>query len=109
MNAVDTAAVLAFPEIEYLLIIRDGGWRFLPPESGVEQLDGFRAWPRGWRDGIRIRSATDVLGIRTNADHEIVWESTGSITDVISGLLALPAPDEPNAPRLVLGHGPNLC
>jgi hypothetical protein len=108
MNAVDTAAVQAFPEIEYLLIIRDGGWRFLPQEAGLEQLDGFRAWPQGWRDGIRIRSATDVLGIRANPHHDIVWERAGTLIDVIGDLLALPAPDEPNAPRLVLGHGPDL-
>ena len=105
MNAVEAAAVAAFPEIEMLLVIRDGGWRFLPPEPGRDQLDGFRVWPEGWRDGIRIRSATDALGIRMTPDHEIVWEKAGTLTDVISELLVLPAPDEPDAPRLVLGHG----
>ncbi|GLZ29379.1 hypothetical protein Lesp02_15690 [Lentzea sp. NBRC 105346] len=107
MNAVDAAAVAAFPEIEMLLVIRDGGWKFLPPEPGRDQLDGFRTWPHGWRDGIRIRSATDALGIRMTPDQEIVWERTGTLTDVIGELLVLPAPDEPNAPRLVLGLGPD--
>jgi len=108
VNTVERAAVLAFPEIELLLVIRDGGWRFLPQEPGREQLDGFRTWPQGWRDGIRIRSATEVLGIRTNPDNWVVWECTGTLVDVVTELLALPAPDEPNAPRLVLGHGPDL-
>jgi hypothetical protein len=107
VNAVDNAAVLAFPEIEYLLIIRDGGWRFLPPEPGRDQLDGFRLWPEGWCDGIRVRSGTDVLGIRTNPDDAIVWERGGSLTDVVTELLALPAPGEPNAPRLIIGRGPD--
>lgn len=107
MNTAERAAVLAFPEIELLLVIRDGGWRFLPQEADREQLDGFRAWPERWRDGIRIRSATDVLGIRTNPDGDIVWERTGTLADVVGGLLALPAPDEPNAPRLIIGGGPD--
>ncbi|MCS7477504.1 hypothetical protein ACFFQW_35980 [Umezawaea endophytica] len=98
----DAAALQAFPEIQYLLIIRDGGWQFLPQEQGRAQLDGFRAWPEGWRDGIRIRSATDVLGIRTNPNHELVWELTGTLVDVISELLALPPP---GAPRLLWGSG----
>jgi hypothetical protein len=48
-----------------------------------------------------------VLGIRTNPDHQVVWEMGGSLVDVVTELLALPAPAEPNAPRLVLGSGPD--
>lgn len=107
MNAVDAAAVAAFPEIEMLLLIRDGGWRFLTPEPDRDQLDGFRIWPQGWRDGIRIRSTTDVLGIRINPEHNIVWEKTGTLVSVIADLLMLPAPDEPNSPNRVLGCAPD--
>ncbi|MEO6085987.1 MAG: hypothetical protein ABIQ18_23040 [Umezawaea sp.] len=106
MNDVDNAAVLAFPEIEYLILIRDGGWRFLPQEPCRDQLDGFRQWPEGWCDGIRVRSGTDALGIRTDPDGLIVWERAGTLADVVNGLLALPTPDEPNAPRLIIGSGP---
>ena len=107
MSAVDDAAVLAFPEIEYLLLIRDGGWRFLPQEIGRDQLDGFRQWPEGWRDGIRVRSGTDALGIRTDPDGAIVWERSGDLAGVVNGLLALPTPDAPGAPRLIIGSSPD--
>jgi hypothetical protein len=66
-----------------------------------------RQWPQGWRDGIRIRSGTDVLAMRTNPDGEIAWERTGTLTDVATELLTLPTPCEPNAPRLIIGSGPD--
>jgi hypothetical protein len=106
VNDSDREAVYAFPSIEYLLIIRDGGWRFLPQEDGRDQLDGFRPWPDGWRDGIRIRAATDALGIRTNPDHDVVWEHAGTLVDVVTELLALPTPGTTHAPRLIRGSGP---
>jgi hypothetical protein len=107
MNAVDTAAVTAFPEITMLLVIRDAGWTFLPQEPGREQLDGFRTWPEGWCDGIRIRSGSDVLAIRTNPNGALVWEHTGTLVDVITELLALPAPGALNAPHLIIGNSPD--
>jgi hypothetical protein len=107
VNDVDNAAVLAFPEIEYLILIRDGGWRFLPQEPGRDQLDGFRQWPEGWHDGIRVRSGTDALGIRTDPSGGLVWERAGTLTDVVTALLALPAPWESSAPRLIIGTGPD--
>ncbi|WNV83703.1 hypothetical protein [Umezawaea sp. Da 62-37] len=106
MNAVDDAAVAEFPEIAMLLIVRDGGWRFLPQEPDRDQLDGFRQWPEGWRDGLRVRSGTDALGIRTNPDGDIVWERSGTLTDVVTELLSLPAPGDPSAPYLIIGSGP---
>jgi hypothetical protein len=90
-----------------LLVIRDAGWTFLPQEAGCDQLDGFRAWPEGWCDGIRIRSSSDVLAIRTNPDHDLVWDCTGTLVDIITELLTLPSPGDPTAPRLIIGSGPD--
>lgn len=107
MNDTDRQAVDAFPAIEYLLIIRDCGWRFLPQEDGRDQLDGFRAWPDGWRDGIRICSDTDTMGIRMNPDHDVVWEHAGTFVDVVTELLASPTPGAAHAPRLIRASNPD--
>jgi len=106
VNAVDRAAVAAYPEIGLLLVIRDAGWRFLPPAPGQDWLDGFRAWPGGWRDGMCVRSVGDALAIRTNPDGDLVWEHTGTLVDVVTELLVLPVPGDPSGPRLVIGSSP---
>ncbi|GAB2991962.1 hypothetical protein GCM10027184_52550 [Saccharothrix stipae] len=82
------------------------GWRFLPIESGRDQIDGFRQWPGGWRDGVRFRDEGDALGLRMDRDTRITWECTGSLAEVVQELLLLPNPGSRLAPRLAKGHGP---
>ncbi|HEX9338260.1 MAG TPA: hypothetical protein VF892_20345, partial [Pseudonocardiaceae bacterium] len=95
-----------FPELAELITIRDAGWTFLPlrrDEAGrPDELDGFREWPGGWIDALRVRSGTDAMALRRapGGPMAIVWELAGSLSDVVAGLLALPAPDQPTAPRL---------
>ncbi|MFD9734890.1 hypothetical protein [Umezawaea sp. NPDC059074] len=107
VNAVDTAAVAAFPEIAMLLVLRDAGWTFLPRGSDPDQLDGFRTWDDGWCDAIRVRSGSDVRAVRTNPDDHLVWIRTGTLVDVVTELLVLPVPDDSTAPRLVIGSSPD--
>lgn len=111
-HGVDRAAVAAFPELDHLAAIRDRGWRFTMPmhddHGNVVAIDGFRVWPGGWSDAIRIRSATNVVGLRCFDDRPptITWEYYGDLRTVTGELLDLPVPDARFAPRLVVGHAP---
>lgn len=113
MRQADAAAVRAFPELAGLILLRNAGWLFFPPRTAdgeLIELDGFLAWPDGWTDAIRIRSTTDVMALRIDG-HEppgVVWERTGSLTQVIDGLVSLPAPGDGSAPRLVRASAPVL-
>ena len=113
MRHADAAAVRDFPELAGLILLRNSGWLFFPPRTAdgeLTEVDGFRDWPYGWIDAIRIRSRTDVMALRIDG-HEppgIVWEQTGNLTQVIDGLLSLPAPDDRSAPRLVRASAPVL-
>ncbi|WP_158852971.1 hypothetical protein [Saccharothrix deserti] len=107
-GAGDAAVVAAYPELQHLLDLRDGGWRFLPIEAGRDRIDGFRQWPGGWRDAIRLKDSGDALGLRLDRDYAITWEYTGSLADVVQELLLLPNPGSRLAPRLARGRGPRL-
>ena len=96
-------AAALFPELRRLLEAR---WLFLPVEHGDRGVDGVRLWPGRWRDGIRVASATDALGIRTDPDGGLVRELTGPLPEVVDELLELPAPGTRLAPHLVIGSGP---
>ncbi|MGO1056961.1 hypothetical protein [Crossiella sp. CA198] len=109
----DDAAIHAYPVLAGLAMIKDAGWSFLHRSvvDGVPtQIDGFRAWPDGWIDAIRVLSETDAMALRTNGDEPpgLVWERTGTLADVIEGLLGLPMPDDRLSPRLVRAKGPML-
>jgi hypothetical protein len=113
VNTAEQAAVAAFPEVRRLLDLVDAGWTFLTPfvaNGHVVQVQAYRAWPDGWVDVIRVRSTSDAAACRTdsNVPPGIVWARDGGVADVVDGLLALPAPDERGAPRLVRGTGPGL-
>lgn len=121
MRAADVAAVRAFPELARLVKLREAGWRALWPRTedrvsvllgGVPQrVEAVRDWGAGWRDAISIRDRGDVLGIRCFVGvqpPELVWERTGSLTELIDALLGLPAPGERLAPPLVIGSAPAL-
>lgn len=113
MTATDEAAVRAFPALVGLITIRESGWTFLFPRmlNGVPvRVDGYRNWPGGWVDAIRVHSDTDAMGLRSDGREPpgIVFERTGSLTHVVEGLLSLPAPGDRFAPRLVRATAPKL-
>jgi hypothetical protein len=105
MSTVEDAALRAFPEIQCLIDLRDSGWAFLATELDGEVIEvhGVRTWPGGWADAIRVRYTTEAKGLRTDCAGGIVWGREGTLDDVLDGLIALPAPDERGAPRLVKG------
>jgi hypothetical protein len=71
-------------------------------EAGeLEVLVGFRLWPDEWLDAIAIRDLSDAQAFRCDPDGGEVWYREGGLVEVIDGLLELPAPDQPGAPRLV--------
>ncbi|WP_158852379.1 hypothetical protein [Saccharothrix deserti] len=109
----DAAAVRAFPALAGLVAIRDAGWQFVHQRvvDGVPtEVDGFRLWPDGRHDAIRVRSSTDAMALRADGDEPpgIVWERAGSLSDVVEGLLSLPAPTQRFAPRLIVASAPAL-
>ena len=113
VNATEAAAIREFPDLEFLMALRAAGWHGLPPVIAADeivQIDGFRIWGNGWRDGIRIRDRNDVLGIRIDAEYPpgLVWELSGNLCEVATALLELPVPGHRLAPQLVIGRAPQL-
>lgn len=110
MGATDDAstALAEFPELQRLIDLRAAGWTLLPTVTGGEvvEVHGVRTWPDGWADAIRVRYTTDVQGLRMNYAGEITWQREGTLVEVIDGLIALPAPGMPGAPRLVIARAP---
>ncbi|GAA3891966.1 hypothetical protein GCM10022243_66130 [Saccharothrix violaceirubra] len=109
----DEAAVRAFPALTGLVAIRDAGWRFVHHDvvDGIPaRVDGYRLWPDGWHDALRVHGDSDAMALRADGDEPpgIVWERTGSLSDVVEGLMSLPAPTQRFAPRLVVASAPAL-
>lgn len=100
MNA---AAFASFPDLQRLVELRAGDWEFGHwYDSGVlTKIVAWREWPDGSADALRVRYTNDAAGRRTDPDGGVVWEHEGTLADVVNGLLELPAPDAPSAPRLV--------
>jgi hypothetical protein len=44
--------------------------------------------------------------VRTDPDGGLLWECEGTLSDVADGLIGLPPPGSPYAPRLVIGSAP---
>lgn len=109
-------AVWLYPCLRQLTLLCESGWRFLPIEGDAKTaaLEGFKTWPAGWRDCIRVREETDALGLRIrvpgdkHTSPEITWEHSGTLDDVCTELLTLPAPETRHAPSLVIGSAPRL-
>ena len=102
---LDSSPALAeFPELRRLIELLREGWQFLPVSSGGEVIEvrGLRVWPDEWVDAIVVRFTTDAAGLRCDRSRGVVWEHAGDLSDVVDGLLALPAPGDPAAPSLVL-------
>lgn len=104
-------AVRIHPDLGLLVDLVNASWRFIhrQDESRIDQIDAYRPWPTGDVDAIRVRSPTDANGLRTLTDESgIVWERTGTLQEVVHGLLELPAPSSRLAPRLVKAQAPQL-
>jgi hypothetical protein len=108
---VDQAVLRAYPELCRLLELRmDGGWFFQPVlvAGELELLTGARSWPHGWSDAIAIRDVSDAKAFRCDPAGGEVWQREGGLVEVIDGLVELPAPDQPGAPRLVKARAKKL-
>lgn len=102
----ERAAIAAYPELRRLMALRASGlWRFLATtdEAGNPvRLNGARVWPDGSAEALGIRASTDALAIRVDPAGETVFRREGTLAEVIDALVALPAPNTPGAPHLVL-------
>jgi hypothetical protein len=104
------SALAEFPELRRLVDLRNAGWRFLPvsAEGELVEVRGVRAWPDDWMDVIVVRFTTDASGLRCDRSGGVVWQCEGDLDEVVDGLLTLPPPADPEAPRLVLRTAPGL-
>jgi hypothetical protein len=109
MKNVDAqeAALAEYPQLQRLIDMRHAGWRFsLVSYEGIAQVKGVYVWfttALPWGDVVQIRNIDDVAAIRLTPMKEMVWKYEGDMAGAIDALLELPRPDEPNAPRLVIG------
>ncbi|HEX7659718.1 MAG TPA: hypothetical protein VF444_09570 [Pseudonocardiaceae bacterium] len=70
------------------------------------EVHGVRPWPQGWADALRVRYTTDAAAVRCDHTGAITWRAEGTLTDVIAGLISLPAPGDRLAPRLAIASSP---
>jgi hypothetical protein len=114
MNRVDSdavrAAVAEFPDLIHLVNLVAADWIFatVAQDGEVTHVQGVRAWPDYWTDAIGVRYTTDAQGLRADPTGHVVWKREGSLAEVVSALLELPAPSTGNAPRLAIGSAPRL-
>jgi len=111
-NEGEQAALAAHPDLRRLAALRDeGGWQFMHHENGsghITLTTGYRGWPDGSTDVLQFNGPGDAWAWRGNPDGAMVWSRSGGLLDVINGLLELPAPGSPHAPRMVIGSGRKL-
>lgn len=103
-SAEEIGLLHKYPAIRRVLLLRDDGdWRFrwsrVSGELGL--LAGVRLWADGWHDAMAILDVHDAKAFRCDHAGGEVWCAEGTLTDVLDGLVDLPAPDHPSAPRLV--------
>jgi hypothetical protein len=104
------AALAEFPELRRLVDLRNAGWQFMPvsDEGELVEVRGVRTWPDGWVDAIAVRFVTEAAGLRCDPAGGVVWERVGALDAVVEGLLTLPVPSDPAAPRRVVRQSPGL-
>jgi hypothetical protein len=111
MNDREQEAFAAHPDLRRLAVLRDQGWHFVHHGDGagnIEMTTGYRIWPDRSKDVLQILGPGDARGWRSNPDGDTVWTRSGGLVEVIDGLLELPPPGSPDAPRLVVGSGRRL-
>jgi hypothetical protein len=111
LTADDQAAVTKYPALWRLVQLREGGQWFFQPvvvDGELELVTGARMWAGRWSDAIAIRDLGDARGLRCDPAGGEVWKREGGLVEVVDGLVELPPPDDPKAPRLVKGRAPRL-
>ncbi|PXY21110.1 hypothetical protein [Prauserella muralis] len=96
MTSTDAAHVAAWPEVQHLIDLRDGGWSFAHKygDNGeIRQINGKYVHPSGHVDGLRVRERNDAAAVRWDGDGRVLWEHEGGVVDVVEGLLGLPNPE----------------
>ncbi|MBP2472595.1 hypothetical protein JOF53_001467 [Crossiella equi] len=100
------------PELVVLAALRDAGWNFRPWVEGQQTLGIVGSFSdKDFTDAVFIADRHDVRAVRLLADTPgskggVVWDYTGTLTDAVSELLALPAPRTRLAPQLVIAKWP---
>ncbi|CRK61694.1 hypothetical protein [Alloactinosynnema sp. L-07] len=100
-------ALARFPELAELVILRRRGWTF-HPLGQHDDLIGIAATlsRRQYTDALFVFDRRHIVASRiVNDDHGggIVWVKDGSdLTELTRDLLALPPPDAPGAPSLLI-------
>lgn len=90
------------------------GWVFKTTRRNDDgeptEIFGFRMWSGGWLDAILLRGLDDAMGWRSVPGNKpgVSWELSGGTAEVVRGLLELPPPWEPNAPKLVKAPAPRI-
>lgn len=114
MTIVEAEAHRMYPELARLALLPKLGWRFQPiaQEGDLVCLVGWRNRVEA-TDALWIYDRTDCLAARLvagagRASGGIVWRHTGALASCVEELLALPAPGEPAAPRLVKARAAGL-
>jgi hypothetical protein len=106
MTESDRRAVALYPELQKLIDIRELGWVFrVEPAEDLIVVKGMYLHKVGmvhWADMLEIRALTDAVTVRLNPDRDVVWNVTGTLVDIVDGLIQLPHPSSPFAPRLIL-------
>jgi hypothetical protein len=106
MTDSDRKAVALYPELQRLIDIRELGWVFrVEPSEDLLAVKGLYLHRVGmvhWADMLEIRNLTDAAAVRLNPGRALVWKVTGTLVDIVDGLMQLPHPSSPFAPRLVL-------
>ncbi len=94
-------------ELAELAVLRDAGWRFMPLSRAGELVGfaGFRAASEDAVDVLYVFDRQNCRAVRLVADAPevpggAVWEFHGPLIEAIHGLRSLPAPGDPDAPRL---------
>jgi hypothetical protein len=111
VNDFERAAVAIYPDLQWLIDLRQSGrWTFQPVllDGELMLVSGWRLWPLGWSEAIAIRDLGDANAYRCDPGGGEVWGREGSLVDVITGLIELPTPGQPGAPTLVKAQRPRL-
>ena len=111
MSITPEQALRTYPELARLAQLKGTGWLFHPLGDPVNLQGIAGTRHRGqYSDFVVIRGRTETRAVRLLADAPgapggIVWSRCGPLAETVPALLELPAPDDPKAPRLIIGRG----
>lgn len=107
-HTIVAAAEDGFPELGCLAWLTNASWAFVPAVADGElvAIQGWRAWPNRWSDGIRILYVSEAMALRCDPAGWVTWRCEGTLVEVVNALLELPEPDD--SPHLVIDRAPVL-